>query len=109
VLSFLTSFADIRFEALLENQVDKNFIDSVITSTPKTIITLTDRAGKVNEIKIFKKKGFAGMYDENGMAMEPMDLDRAYAVVNNGGDFVLIQYYVFDSVTRTLSYLLGKE
>jgi hypothetical protein len=109
VLSFLTSFADIRFEALLEDQVDKNFIDSVKTSTPKTIITLTDRGGKVNEVKIFRKKGFAGLYSDDGMTMEPLDLDRAYALVNNGDDFVLIQYYVFDRVTRTLDYLMGKE
>jgi hypothetical protein len=109
VLSFLTSFADIRFEALLEGQVEKNFIDSVETSTPKTIITLTDRDGKVNEVKIFRKKSFAGLYSEDGMTMEPLDLDRAYALVNNGEDFVLIQYYVFDRVTRTLDYLTGKH
>jgi hypothetical protein len=109
VLSFLTSFADVRFEALLEQQVEKEFIDSVTTSTPKTIITLTDRAGKTNVVKIFRKKGFGTLYNEDGMTMEPMDLDRAYALVNNGGDFVLIQYYVFDSVTRTLNYLMGKE
>lgn len=109
VLSFLTSFADIRFEALLAPIIEKSFIDSVKTTTPKTIITLTDRDGKVNEVKIFRKKSFAGLYSEDGMTMEPMDLDRAYALVNNGEDFVLIQYFVFDRVTRTLGYLLGKE
>jgi hypothetical protein len=109
VLSFLTSFADIRFESLLEPLIKKEFIDSVMTSTPKTIITLTDRSGKINEVKIFRKKGFAALYMDDGMTMEPMDLDRAYALVNNGEDFVLIQYFVFDRVTRTLGYLIGKE
>jgi hypothetical protein len=109
VLSFLTSFTDIRFESLLEPLIKKEFIDSVKTSPPKTIITLTDRGGKVNEVKIFRKKGFAALYMDDGMTMEPMDLDRAYALVNNGEDFVLIQYYTFDKVTRTLGYLMGKE
>lgn len=109
VLSFLTSFADIRFESLLEPLIEKSFIDSVKTSIPKTIITLTDRDGKINEVKIFRKKSFAALYNDDGMTMEPMDLDRAYALVNNGDDFVLIQYYVFDRVTRTLDYLMGKE
>lgn len=109
VLSFLTSFADVRFESLLEQLIEKEIIDSVKTSTPKTIITLKDRGGKINEVKIFRKKGFAALYMEDGMTMEPADLDRAYALVNNGQDFVLIQYYVFDKVTRTLDYIMGKE
>jgi hypothetical protein len=109
VQSFLTSFADVRFEALLEQLIEKEFIDSVKTSTPKTIITLKDRSGEINEVKIFRKKGFAALYMEDGMTMEPMDLDRAYALVNDGEDFVLIQYYVFDKVTWTLDYLMGKE
>jgi hypothetical protein len=109
VLGLLTSFADVRFESLLEPLIKKEFIDSVKTSTPKTIITLQDRSGKVNEVKIFNKKGFAALYMEDGMTMEPADLDRAYALVNNGEDFVLIQYYSFDKVTRTLGYLMGKE
>jgi hypothetical protein len=109
VLSFLSSFADVRFESLMEPLIKQEFIDSVRASTPKTIITLTDRSGKTNEVRIFRKKGFAALYMDDGMTMEPMDLDRAYAVVNNGEDFVLIQYYVFDKVTRTLDDLMGKD
>jgi hypothetical protein len=109
VLGFLTSFSDVRFESLLQPLLKKEFIDSVLASTPKTIITLTDRKGMRNEVKIFRKKGFANLYNENGMTMEPADIDRAYALVNNGEDFVLIQYFTFDKVTRTLGYLLGKE
>jgi hypothetical protein len=109
VLSFLTSFADVRFESLLEPLIKKEFIDSVKTTTPKTIITLHDRDGKINEVKVFRKKGFAALYMEDGMTMEPADLDRAYALVNDGEDFVLIQYFVFDKVTRTLDYLAGKK
>ena len=109
VLNFLTSFEDVRFESLLAHLIEASFIDSVSTSLPKTVITLTDQEGKVNEVKIFTKKGFASLYSEDGALLEPMDLDRAYALVNEGEDFVLIQYYVFDKVTRTLGYLQGKE
>jgi len=106
-LNFLTSFKDIRFESLLEHLLEKAFIDSVTSSIPKTIITLTDREGKVNKVKIFSKKGFAPLYSEDGAMLEPVDIDRAYALVNEEEDFVLIQYYVFDQVTRTLSSLKG--
>jgi hypothetical protein len=108
-LNFLTGFEDIRFESLLEHLIPKEFIDSVKSSTPKTIITLTDRDGKVNKVKIFYKSGFAQVYAAEGMTMEPFDLDRAYAQANNEEDFVLIQYFVFDRVTRTLGFLTGRE
>jgi hypothetical protein len=108
-LNFLTSFSDVRFESLLEHLIEKEFIDSVAASVPKTIITLTDREGEVNRVKIFTKKGFAPLYSGDGAAMEPMDLDRAYALVNEENDFVLIQYFVFDKVTRPLGYLTRKE
>jgi hypothetical protein len=108
-LNLLTSFEDVRFESLLAQLLKKEFIDSVTASVPKTIITLTDKDGKVNKVIIFTKKGFADTYPENGAALEPMDIDRAYALVNDKEDFVLIQYYVFDKVTRTLGYLTGRE
>ena len=41
--------------------------------------------------------------------LEPFDLDRAYALVNNGQDFVLIQYFVFDRIMRPLQYLTGEQ
>ncbi|HOX77309.1 MAG TPA: DUF4340 domain-containing protein [Bacteroidales bacterium] len=107
-LHFLTSFEDVRFESLLAHLIEKEFIDSVSASTPKTIISLTDTDGRVNRIKIFNKKSFAPYYSEDGAMLEPVDLDRAYALVNEEEDFVLIQYFVFDKVTRTLDFLTGK-
>lgn len=109
VVSFLAAFEDVRFESLLEHLIERPFIDSVLASTPRTIVTLTDRSGRQNEVKIYRKKGFAELYMEDGAALEPMDLDRAYALVNDGEDFVLIQYYVFDRVTRPLGYFLKEE
>jgi hypothetical protein len=102
VLNFLTSFNDIRFESLLNNLIPKTTIDSVLATQPSTIITLSSRDGSQNIVKIFKKAGFSQYYNQDGAAMEPADLDRAYALVNKGQDFVLIQYFVFDKVLRNL-------
>lgn len=109
MLNFLTGFEDIRFESLLAHLIEREFIDSICTSTPRTIITLTDRDGTINQVRIFNKKGFSEIYAGDGMTVEPYDLDRAYALVNEGQDFVLIQYFVFDRVTRGLGFLTGKE
>lgn len=109
VLGFLTSFRDIRFESLLTNQLDKSYIDSVLISKPITVITLKTKDGSENIVKVFPKKGFSQLYDYDGAMLEPFDLDRAYALVNNGQDFVLIQYFVFDRILRPLQYLTGEQ
>jgi len=109
MLNFLTSFNDVRFEALLNKQIEQRTIDSVLATVPQTIITLTTRDGYENMVRIYPKKGFAALYMEDGAALEPFDLDRAYALVNEDKDFVLIQYFVFDKVTRSLDYLKGEE
>jgi hypothetical protein len=108
VLNFLTSFDDIRFEALLNTRLEPSFIDSVRNSVPQTVITLKKKDNRSDIVRIYSKKGFSYLYQADGAALEPMDLDRAYALVNNGEDFVLIQYFIFDKITRPLSYLLGK-
>jgi hypothetical protein len=108
-LNFLNAFRDIRFESLLADILQKPFIDSVLASTPMTIITLKDREGQVNLVKIYKKQGYPEIAPESGAYIEPVDLDRAYALVNDGQDFVLIQYYVFDAVTRHLGYFTRQE
>jgi len=108
-LNFLTGFEDIRFESLLEHMIERTFIDSVSASTPKTIITLTDVEGEVNRVRIFKKRSFSPLFSADGARMEPVDLDRAYALVNNEEDFVLIQYFVFDRVSRTLDFFAPEQ
>lgn len=109
VLNFLASFMDIRFEALLNDQVEKSYIDSVLNTRPSTIITLTGRNNRKDVATIYPKKGFSNLYQGQGAVLEPVDLDRAYALVNDGEDFVLIQYFVFDKVTKPLSYLKGSN
>ena len=104
VMNFLAAFRNLNFEALL-NDMDKQRRDSILSSTPFVIITLTDTAGVVNSIKTFHKKAIDGTTDYNGKPV-PYDLDRAYALVNGGKDFTLIQYFVFDKVLRPKKFFL---
>jgi len=104
VLNFLSAFRNLSFEALL-NDLDKNYKDSIISSVPFAIITLTDTSGYVNSVKTFHKKAAAGATDYNGKPVQ-YDLDRAYALVNGGKDFTLIQFFVFDKVLRPKKFFL---
>ena len=102
ILNFLTSFTDIRYEALL-NDIDPHRKDSIINSTPKHILTVVDIKGDSTMITTFFKPNDAKKYDIEGK-LYVHDLDRLYALINEDRDFVLIQYFVFDKVLRPLSY-----
>jgi hypothetical protein len=109
MLQFVTAFKDIRFEAVLTNKLEASYIDSVASGPGVHIITLQDKDGDEFVVRTFRKSGISRFYDKEGAALEPLDLDRMYAFVNNDRDFVLIQYFVFDKVLRTASYLQKKE
>ncbi len=110
MISYLTSFADIRYEAILNNKIEQDYIDSVAASPVAHIITLINKSGDTTKMVTHRKKGFSELYDdEKGIQLVPFDLDRLYAIINNERDFVLIQYFVFDKVLRTASYLQGRD
>jgi hypothetical protein len=106
VLNYLTSFSDIRFEALLNNKMPGSRKDSILASPFMHRITLTDMSGKQTVVTTFEKRE---TYDPRQVDYEfvPVDLDRLYGLVNDDKDFVLMQYYTFDKVLRPLEYLQG--
>ncbi len=107
VVDLVNLYQDIRFEAVL-NTIDPSRVDSIVNTTPVNIITLTDTAGNIHQVKTFRRKTSTGDYDLEGN-MVPYDLDRLYALINDGQELVLIQYFVFDPITRPLSFLAGRE
>ncbi len=107
VVDLVNLYRDIRFEAVLDG-IKPAQIDSIVHSTPLNIITLTDTAGNINRVKTFRRKTSSGDYDLEGN-MVAYDLDRLYAQINNGQELVLIQYFVFDPITRPLSFLAGRQ
>jgi hypothetical protein len=109
LLQFVSSFKDIRYESILNNKLEPEYIDSVTSQPVAHIITLSEQDGDEFVVQTYRKGGFSELYDEDGVALEPFDLDRLYAYINGGDDFVLIQYFVFDKVLRTASYLQNLE
>lgn len=109
LMQFVTSFRDIRFESVLNNKLEPEYIDSIASGPGAHIITLKEKDGDEFRVRTFRKGGFSQLYDNEGAALEPFDLDRLYAFVNDEKDFVLIQYFVFDKVLRTASYLQNIE
>jgi len=104
VLNFLSGFRNLNFEAVL-NDMDQVKKDSILSSPPFVIITLTDTNDVATTIKTFHKQGPEGQTDPLGNPL-PYDLDRLYALVNDGRDFTLIQYFMFDKVLRPKTFFL---
>ncbi|MBT3174783.1 MAG: hypothetical protein HN336_08015 [Lentimicrobiaceae bacterium] len=105
LLNFLTSFSDLRYETRLNNIMPTIKLDSIVNSSPIYEITLVDENKDTTYLKGFYKKALS---EETRQAayfeLIPYDNDRFYASVNDGEDFVLLQYYIFDVVLYPLSY-----
>ncbi|MFO8053697.1 MAG: DUF4340 domain-containing protein, partial [Bacteroidales bacterium] len=100
VLDFLSSFSSVKYENLINESSHK---DSVINSQPLHIIRVTDFEGETKEIKTFRRASTEGKKDIYGNDLA-YDVDRLYAWFNKGEDFALIQYYIFDNITRPADY-----
>lgn len=109
LLNFLTSFRDLRYEARLNNLLTPVRMDSILNSPTLYEISLTDLQNKVTTVKIYEKREIPAPEDK-GLLIEqiPVDYDRIYGLVNEGEDFVLLQYYVFDKVLYPLSHYTRK-
>jgi hypothetical protein len=104
LMAFLSGFRDLNFEALL-NDMDPVKKDSILRSIPFILITVTDTTGAATSVKVFHKPNTAGFTDMEEKTL-PFDPDRLYALVNEGSDFVLIQYFAFNKVLRPKFFFL---
>ena len=114
VINMLSSFSDLRFESLLNNLMNKQKQDSIIHSPYLHRITLTTKEGATNQLTTFEKlvtnttiHEIEGLLDENGNPLDPIDHDRIYGLMNEGQDFVLLQYYIFDKVLKPCEYFVA--
>lgn len=109
VINMLSSFSDLRFEALMNNLMPEERIDSIINSPFLHRITLTNADGTVKEMTTYTKHIQLTDY-EYAVVTEDDDIidhNRMYAVINGGRDFVLVQYYVFDKVLHEADYYMA--
>jgi hypothetical protein len=104
VIEFLGSFANVRFEAFL-NDLDKAKRDSITSSRPFYQISLTDRSGKTLTVTTFKKLPTPGQTDINGDLIS-FDKERMYALVNDNKDLVFVQFFAFDHILKPLPFFL---
>ena len=102
VINLMSSFSDLRFEALLSNTLPQERIDSITGSPFLHYLVVTDKDGNKQDMRTFKKLVLNGVNDLGELG--DIDRDRMYGLINDGKDFVLIQNYVFDKVLHDVRY-----
>ena len=103
VINFLSSFSDLRFEALFTNTMEQERMDSITSSPFVHNVVLKSKDGRTQDMKTFRKLVLNGVTDMGGDYGD-VDHDRMYALIEGGKDFVLIQNYVFDKVLHDVRY-----
>jgi len=104
VVEFVSAYKFIAFESPLD-AMEPKVMDSVSRSQPAHIITVGDVYGKAKSIKTFRRPNHDRQEDLDGN-IYPWDINRMYALIDDGREMVLVQYFVFDEITRPLSYFM---
>lgn len=110
VLTLMTSFQDVRFEAFL-NDIDPIRRDSVINSPFEQRLTVTTKDGKSRTVTTYSMLPNADMFDyDPNVVNDPnfydgiTDPDHQYALLSEGNEFVLIQKFVFGKLLKPAYY-----
>lgn len=102
VKQYLSYFKQLNFESF-EVELKKSETDSVIKSTPINTVTVTDNKGTTNKVHFYARKNLKQVTNENGQIL-PFDPIRMDALMNNGKDFVMVQYHIFGKILPTPDY-----
>lgn len=106
VIDFINAFRNIRFEESFQ-YVTSKYKDSIVSQTPLNVIELTDIDGNTRRVSTYRRANIAMQEDLDGNIL-PYDVNRLYAMVEENRELLIVQYFVFDPITRPLSFLAGR-
>ncbi len=106
VKQYLSYFQQLNFESF-EVDLKPYQIDSVLKQRPLNILTVTDIKGNKNQVRFYPRKNFKRTEGNDGKPL-PFDPERMDAVLDNGKDFVMVQFYVFGKVLPAADYFQKK-
>jgi hypothetical protein len=105
---YLNSFRNIGYEFEVVETFSKTIKDSILASSPFIEVSVTDKNGSINSMKGYRRPTSLVSEVAEGEEKPPFDVDRMYGMINNGKDFVLIQYYQFDKVIKPVGWFLRR-
>ncbi len=107
--SYLSFYQHTPFE-IWEKKMSPQQKDSLLASTPVSTITVKDKNGKINTLKIFLKLSEQGdSLQEAKVKQGHYDLNFMYAV-GKENNLILVQHFVFDKILATYKdFVLSKS
>ena len=109
VKQYLSYFQQQNFESF-EVAINQKQIDSVLKSVPLNILTITDKKGVTNKITFYARYPLQrDLKDDNTGAPIQFDMSRMDALLNNGKDFVMLQYLAFGKILPPVDYFRKKN
>lgn len=98
---YFTYFQNINFESVLVNQ-SQDYVDSVLSSEPFVSVIVTDFNKKSKQLKLYRKPA-ENELDEFGEKAR-FDYNKAYGILNNSNEIILIPYYNIDPILKEIDY-----
>ena len=98
---YFTYYQRISFEDIVRD-MDQQMQDSVLNSVAFCRISVEDITGNVTKMNFFRKTP-ENKFDEFGHPVD-YDFNRAYAVLNDNRELIIIQYYIFDPLFKEIDY-----
>lgn len=108
IVSVLISFEKVNYEKQLTNSLRQGQLDTILHTMPIAIITIKDDKGNINKVRTARMKAVEGELDYDGKPLI-YDRDRLYAIIEQTGEIVMIQYFVFSPLMRPLSFFEKKD
>lgn len=102
VLEFLAAFRSVKYEGLI-NDITPERRDSILNSVPMQTLIITGNDNRKHTIVTFRRKSPYAFDEVTGKSLQ-WDRDRLYALINDGKDLTLCQFYVFDEILKPFTW-----
>jgi len=99
--TYLLNYKEVGAESFItKNNITKR--DSLLKTSPLFVITVIDNKNNKNVIKGYRRKTLPGEVNYLGQHTE-YDVDRLFGITSNDKELCILQYYIFDRLTKNLS------
>ncbi len=105
---YINEYRRLTWEFIVAPSFPQTRKDSILSNTPFFKIEVTDKNNKVVSLEGFKRVYSGPVSELLKVEAQEFDTDRFYGYIDKK-DFVLLQYYQFDRVLKTISWLQGKD
>lgn len=105
---FIALFRKVKCEAFLDKFFPEKRLDSLLKTQPFASISVTNRKGEVNSLKLFRRPNVGENYDDKGELL-PYNPDAMYGILNDNKKVISLQYFVLDPLLREPDYFIDNK